>query len=146
MEITISFSDEIAEQIQNLPDINKFVNMVVREALKNQPDTRRPEGVSDGKGRSRWVCLSEQIGKNPPLSGAGDYVRECSREFRDEFAFRHDSEYPPFWSAWMAYKYLCKSFVTFLWGLILNFQSVTSSKLLVRYLQFHQKIKPDVSL
>ncbi len=34
----------------------------------------------------------------------------------------------------MINKYLCKSFVTFLWGLILNFQSVTSSKLLIRYL------------
>ena len=36
--------------------------------------------------------------------------------------------------AHIVFKYLCKSFVTFLWGLILNFQTVTSSKLLIRYL------------
>jgi len=39
-EIPIRFPGEIAEQIQNLPDINRFVTAVVREALKN-----RSEGV-----------------------------------------------------------------------------------------------------
>jgi len=48
----------------------------------------------------------------------------------------------------VSHKYLCKSFVTFLWGLILNFQSVTSSKLLVRYLRicvFDQRFGGEVS-
>ncbi len=42
--------------------------------------------------KSRWAKFSERIRKNPPLRGAGEYVRECSREFREDFAFKHDVE------------------------------------------------------
>jgi len=42
--------------------------------------------------KSRWAELSERIHKNPPLSGAGDYVLEYFQEFREDFAFEHDKE------------------------------------------------------
>ncbi|MDM8525059.1 hypothetical protein QUF80_16940 [Desulfococcaceae bacterium HSG8] len=88
MQITINFPDDIGRQIQQLPDADGFISTLVKQALEN----RRSEGDSEEQGGSRWARFSERIRKNPPLSGAGDYVRECSREFRGEFAFRHDSE------------------------------------------------------
>jgi len=42
--------------------------------------------------KSRWAELSERIRKKPPLSGAGDYVWKCAKEFREDFAFHHDVE------------------------------------------------------
>ena len=88
MQITINFPDDIGREIRQLPDADGFVSMVVKQALEN----RCSEEDSESCDRSRWARFSERIRKNPPLSGAGDYVRECSREFRDEFAFGHDSE------------------------------------------------------
>lgn len=44
------------------------------------------------KKKSRWVAISERIKKDPPLRGAGDYVKESSREFRENFSFKHDTE------------------------------------------------------
>jgi hypothetical protein len=29
--------------------------------------------------KSRWAILSEEIKKDPPLRGLGDYVRKCSK-------------------------------------------------------------------
>jgi uncharacterized protein HemY len=40
--------------------------------------------------KSRWARLSEEIKKNPPLRGLGDYVRSCSKEFREDFALNHE--------------------------------------------------------
>ncbi len=42
--------------------------------------------------KSRWASFSERIRQNPPLRGAGDYVRKSSKEFREDFAFKHDVE------------------------------------------------------
>ncbi|QTA92993.1 hypothetical protein [Desulfonema magnum] len=42
--------------------------------------------------KGRWAKFSEKICENPPLRGAGDYVRECSEKFREDFTFRHDEE------------------------------------------------------
>ncbi|MCP4353913.1 MAG: hypothetical protein GY795_51355 [Desulfobacterales bacterium] len=42
--------------------------------------------------KGRWAEFSEQVRKNPPLSGAGDCVRKCSEELREDFAFQHDQE------------------------------------------------------
>ncbi len=39
--------------------------------------------------KSRWVHVSERIRNNPPLRGAGEYVRNCSKEFREDFALNH---------------------------------------------------------
>ncbi len=39
---------------------------------------------------SRWAHISERIRQAPPLRGVGEYVRECSKEFREDFALQHD--------------------------------------------------------
>jgi len=88
MQISINFPDDIGRQIHQLPDADGFVSTLVKEALEK----RHSEADSEEQGGSRWTRFSERIRKNPPLSGVGDYVRECSRDFRDEFTFRHDWE------------------------------------------------------
>ena len=40
--------------------------------------------------KSRWAEISERIQKDPPLRGAGEYVRQASKEFREDFALSHD--------------------------------------------------------
>ena len=40
--------------------------------------------------KSRWAEISERIQKDPPLRGAGEYVRQVSKEFREDFALTHD--------------------------------------------------------
>ena len=37
-------------------------------------------------GKSRWARFSEEIRANPSLSGAGDFVQQCSAELREDFA------------------------------------------------------------
>lgn len=58
-------------------------------AEKQQGHERhKPEHISTKK--SRWAQCSERIRRNPPLRGAGEFVRQCSKEFREDFTFRHD--------------------------------------------------------
>ncbi len=62
-----------------------------RAADKRISDETPTSGQRHRK-KSRWAQFSERICEDPPLSGAGDYVRECGREFREDFTFRHDEE------------------------------------------------------
>ncbi len=48
-------------------------------------------GVTKRK-KSRWALFSERVQKNPSLRGAGEYVRKCSKELREDFALKHDEE------------------------------------------------------
>jgi len=41
---------------------------------------------------SRWKRLAEKAHKESPLLGASQVLDKYSREFRDEFAFKHDLE------------------------------------------------------
>jgi hypothetical protein len=98
LQITINVPDEIGRQLRQLPDTENFVGTLLKQALESRDHkiaeerTSQKETDPESLKKSRWARFSERIRKNPPLTGAGEYVRECSREFRDEFAFKHDSE------------------------------------------------------
>ncbi len=67
--------------------------MIEKQRLndKQQSDNlEKSESVYDKQ--SRWAEISRRIRRKPPLRGAGDYVRECTKEFRDDFLLRHDTE------------------------------------------------------
>lgn len=98
LQITINVPDEIGRQLRQLPDTENIAGALLKKALESrdhkivEEKTSQKETEPEIREKSRWARFSERIRKNPPLSGAGDYVRECSREFRDEFAFKHDLE------------------------------------------------------
>lgn len=69
--------------------------LITRQQLHEQGElreTNKEDQVAPQK--SRWAQCSERIRKNPPLRGAGEYVRQCSQEFRQDFIFKHDEEKP----------------------------------------------------
>ncbi|MGE0083355.1 MAG: hypothetical protein AB7S75_02940 [Desulfococcaceae bacterium] len=74
----------VQEMLGNLIKKQKIIEMERTEGPKSS------ESVSDRK--SRWAEISARIRKNPPLSGAGDFVRESAKELREDFSFRHDTE------------------------------------------------------
>ncbi len=73
--------------------VDDFVKRII--AKQRLSDERIPGGTASNEQcheKSRWEKLSERIQKKPPLRGAGDYVRKCSREFREDFTLHHDVE------------------------------------------------------
>jgi len=75
----------------NVQDI--LSKIIEKQKLENSQIPQEPkssEPVCHKK--SRWTEISARIRKNPPLNGAGDFVRESAKEFREDFSFRHDTE------------------------------------------------------
>jgi len=80
----------------------RFLGISIEEALskiiekqiftENQTSDKCGNSESVYVQKSRWAQISRRIRKNPPLRGVGDYVRECSKEFRGDFSLGHDVE------------------------------------------------------
>lgn len=72
--------------------IETFMKQLIAEQQRLTPRaTGEPSPDQEpSQRRSRWARFSEQVRKNPPLHGVGEYVRECSREFREDFALTQD--------------------------------------------------------
>ncbi len=78
----------------------RFLGISVEEMLSKMIEKQRlidhqkpdkfgnPESIYDKQ--SRWAGISRRIRRKPPLRGAGDYVRECAKEFRDDFSLGTD--------------------------------------------------------
>jgi len=87
---------------RHLEQVAQFLGISVKDTLSKMIEEQRylnkqksgklkkSESVYDKP--SRWAKISHRIRKKPPLRGAGDYVRECSKEFRNDFSLRHDAE------------------------------------------------------
>ena len=70
----------------------RAAGLTVRGFLKSLISRARGEGaeVAAGTRPSRWAQLSQRVQSDPPLRGAGEYVRECSRALREDFALTRD--------------------------------------------------------
>ncbi len=70
----------------------RAAGLTVRGFLKTLISRTRSEGAkAAGDARpSRWAQLSQRVRSDPPLRGAGGYVRECSRALREDFALTRD--------------------------------------------------------
>ncbi len=67
--------------------------LITKQQVADKDTSHKMLDSKQGKRKkSRWALFSERIRKNPPLRGAGEYVRQCSKEFREDFAFKHDEE------------------------------------------------------
>ncbi|MCP4372075.1 MAG: hypothetical protein GY797_28745 [Deltaproteobacteria bacterium] len=70
-------------QTARLKSKNRNYQYLERAAKNAEVTTRK---------KSRWALFSERVQKNPSLRGAGEYVRKCSKELREDFALKHDEE------------------------------------------------------
>ena len=41
---------------------------------------------------SKWAKVAQEAQETSPLSGLSGYIQECSKEFREDFEFKHDQE------------------------------------------------------
>ena len=84
MEITLTLSDDIGKQIQNLPNPNEFFNQVIKEALKKLQQQK----ASDP---SKWAKIAQRVHTDPVhLAGYSQQLKKDMREFRENFEFIHD--------------------------------------------------------
>ena len=84
---------EKSAQIAGLT-IEEFLKKLITEhqTLKREISHKQLKKYSRTQSKNRWVLLSEKIRRNPPLKGAGDYVRKSINEFKNDFEFNHDKE------------------------------------------------------
>jgi len=86
MEITLTFPDEIAQQIKGLSNPSEFVNQVVTDALKKL--TIQQQKASDPY---RWASIAQRVHNDPvPLAGYSQQLKKDMKEFRENFEFLHD--------------------------------------------------------
>ncbi len=86
---------QLYKVLQKFADEHQETNMQkILDLVQNLADQDRSaqnsESSENHQKKGRWAKFSEEIKKAPPLSGLGDYVRECSKEFREDFALTHD--------------------------------------------------------
>jgi len=86
MEITLTFPDEIAQQIHGLSNPSEFVNKVVTDALKKL--TIQQQKASDPY---RWAKIVQRVQNDPVhLDGYSQQLKKDMKEFRENFEFLHD--------------------------------------------------------
>ncbi len=74
------------------------VKDMLSKIIEKQRLTDKQKSDKLGKSKSvydkqrRWAEISHRIRRDPPLRGAGAFVRKCGEEFRDDFSLKHDVE------------------------------------------------------
>ncbi len=88
MELTIQLPEDLGRRISKLRDPESFITDAVAKALKRlgRRETLAPKA-------SRWAKLVERVEADPiHLDGYSGQLQRDMREFRADFAFRHDRE------------------------------------------------------
>lgn len=88
MEITLRLSDDLVQQLQQLPNPDKFVGDLLKKAFRptTVPDNGRPPSKL-----SKWAHIAQRIEDDPVhLEGYAHQLKEDFRAFRDNFAFAQD--------------------------------------------------------
>ncbi len=79
MQVQRDFKSEIAEKLETIP-----IDELERLLSKTQ---RKREKTSNP---SKWVEMIERIEAMNIPHDIGEHIRKTSREFRENFCFRHD--------------------------------------------------------
>lgn len=80
MQITLTLPDELARQIQVLPDRERFVRETLESALRRRVA---------GNPLSKWAKIARRIEEHSP--GLGDYTeswKQDLREVREDLVFK----------------------------------------------------------
>lgn len=89
MEMTFRLSDEIVQQLRQLPNPDQFVGDVLKKALK---EVSSRKGVSTSQ-PSRWAKLVKRIEEQPAgLNGYAAQLQRDMQEFRENFALGQEVE------------------------------------------------------
>lgn len=84
MEMTFRLSDEIIQQLRQLPNPDQFVGDVLRSALR---DVAFRKSASETP-VSKWAKIARRIEEHPVgLNGYAAQLQQDMKEFRDNFAF-----------------------------------------------------------
>jgi hypothetical protein len=88
MEMTFRLSDEIIQQLRQLPNPDQFVGDVLRNALR---DTAFRRSASEMPA-SKWAQIAQRIEEHPVgLNGYATQLQQDMKEFRDNFAFGEEA-------------------------------------------------------
>ena len=89
MELTIHLPEDLGRRVSKLRDPESFITDAVAKALGSLG--RKEARASEAS--SRWAKLVERVEADPiHLDGYSGQLKRDMREFRDDFAFRHDRE------------------------------------------------------
>ncbi len=83
---------EIADKIKALQNPKGEVIQVVIDTIpERQEKDRVTEGTRTIKPKSsKWQKVAETFGKNNMPDDVFEHVQQCSKEFREDFCFKHD--------------------------------------------------------
>ncbi len=82
MQITI----DLPNNFNQLPKPQKI--KIVSDQIETMESSQGNIEVAENK----WKDFARQLRNKSILSGAGNYILDQSKEFREDFAFKHDSE------------------------------------------------------
>lgn len=86
MQLTFNFADDIAQQLQALPNSTEFVNQAIKKALLNKAASEETP--------SKWAKFVQEIENTPELQ-LGDYAEPLKTDlcaFRENFFFPGDED------------------------------------------------------
>ncbi len=90
MEITFQLSDEIIQELRQIPNIDHFVGMVLKNALLDKSFCNHPNTTS----LSKWGKIAQRIEDYPlGLDGYSTELKKDIHEFRENFSFGQDRDY-----------------------------------------------------
>ena len=90
MNITVNIPDKLGIEVLNqLPNRDEIATQAFKEALERFNQSLFETNTSN-KQKGRWAKFAEEIKQEKLLYGLSEEVNNYSREFRDNFAFKHD--------------------------------------------------------
>ena len=80
MQVKRNFEPEVAEKLENVPikDLKAFLKVA---PIKAEEKNTKP---------SKWAKMIQNIEKMDIPSDVGEHIRKTSKEFREDFCFKHD--------------------------------------------------------
>jgi hypothetical protein len=84
MQMSFDLAEDVAQQLKVIPNIDDFVNQVIKKALQNQTVIKEKP--------SKWALLAQEIENNPSLqlNGYSEQLKKDMREVRENFFFAND--------------------------------------------------------
>ncbi|OQW92590.1 MAG: hypothetical protein BWK79_14330 [Beggiatoa sp. IS2] len=83
MKLTITLPDDLAQQLKSIPDSNRFICNILREAMLQR---------ALSKPLSKWSKIAQRIEQTP--IELGDYTakfKQDMQEVRENFTFKDDT-------------------------------------------------------
>ena len=80
MKVQREFSRDVAQALETV-EASKLAELLGVELGEKPTSSSQP---------SKWAKMVEKIESMNISSDVGEHIRKCSKEFREDFAFKHD--------------------------------------------------------